>query len=110
MNTASQTAPDAAKADDSAAADDGDADYPEPEFSSISAREAANARQMLPPAQLKLTTGRFDFHLNVESKEIFNQIADRCGLQTVFDSEYATTPKIRFDINDVDCREALLRC
>jgi general secretion pathway protein D len=79
----------------------------EPDFVSISAREASIAQQMLPPAQLKLPIGHFDFHLNADSKEVFDQIAERCGLQTQFDSEYTATPKIRLDIADVDCRQAL---
>ena len=88
--------------DDSAAAD------PAPEYTSIAAYEMAQAQQALPPAQLKLTSGRFDFHFSGEAKELFNQIAARCGLQTMFDSEYDQTPlKVRFDIDDTDCRDSL---
>ena len=80
----------------------------EPAFSNISAAEIARARQILPPPELQLPGGRFDFHVNLDPKELFNQVAKRCGLQTVFDSDYTSSPpRIRFDIEDVDCREAL---
>ena len=81
---------------------------PEPEYSSVTARELASARQALGPAEVKMNSGHFDFHLSVSSMELFNQIAQRCGLQTEFDSEYSQAPqKVRFDIDDVDCRDAL---
>ncbi len=80
----------------------------EPEYDSITAREVANARQAQPPAQLKLTSGRFDFHFSGDAKDLFIQVATRCGLQTVFDGEYQQTPlKVRFDLDDADCHNAL---
>ena len=80
----------------------------DPDVATITSRDLELARRALPPAQLKLATGRFDFHTNGEAKLLFLQIAERCKLQTQFDSEYDTPPlKIRFDIQDVDCREAL---
>jgi general secretion pathway protein D len=81
---------------------------PEESFSSITEWELSRARRALPPPQVKFPTGRFDFHINASPVDVFNQVAQRCGLQTMFDSEYNTTPeKVRFDIEDVDCREAL---
>ena len=81
---------------------------PDPNLTSISAHELESARQMLPPAELKLATGRYDFHFHGTTVDLFNQVAARCGLQTVFDSEYQQTPvQVRFDIDDVDCREAI---
>jgi general secretion pathway protein D len=95
-------------ADPAAAPADPGTDDPEPYYTSITARELAQARQALPPAQLKLQSGRFDFHLNVDPKELFDQVAQRCGLQTAYDTEYPATPqKIHFDVSDLDCREAL---
>jgi hypothetical protein len=80
----------------------------EPDFDSVTARELADAREALPPPHLKLTSGRFDFHFSGEAKDLFNQIAPRCGLQTIFDSEYDQQPlKVRFDLDDADCRNAL---
>ena len=89
-----------------------DADSATPDFAldfdSVTARDVAAARQALPPAELKLTSGRFDFHVTGGAKELFNQVAARCGLQTMFDGEYEQTPmKIRFDLDDSDCRSAL---
>lgn len=97
-----------AQASPAAASPDKPEFEPEPYYTSITAREAAQARQALPPAQLKLATGRFDFHLNTDAKDLFDKVAERCGLQTIFDSEYVSPPqKIRFDVDDVDCRQAL---
>jgi len=71
--------------------------------------ELDKARRALPPPEVKLTSGHFDFHINAQPQELFNQVAQRCGLQTAFDSEFAqvSTQKVRFDIEDVDCRAAL---
>jgi type II secretory pathway component GspD/PulD (secretin) len=102
----------AAASSDSAAANDAPdsptdsaADF---EYTNLSARELAKARQMLPPPTVKLTSGQFDFHFSGSSNDLFNTVAQRCGLQTVFDSDYNQLPqKVRFDIDDVDCRTAL---
>jgi Flp pilus assembly secretin CpaC len=101
--------PAAATQDQSAAAPAAPAPDPDPDFINITTREIDKARQLQPPAQLKLATGRFDFHFSGSPTDLFNQVAERCGVQAVYDSEYATTatPKVRFDIEDVDCRSAL---
>ncbi len=81
---------------------------PDPAFVGVTDRDAEKARRALPPPELKLPGGRFDFHINANPTDLFNQVAERCGLQTTFDSDYATlNQKVRFDIADVDCRDAL---
>jgi general secretion pathway protein D len=81
---------------------------PEPQYDSISAWELASARKALSPPELKFPATTFDFHFAGDAKDLFNQIGAKCGLQAIFDSEYDQTPlKVRFDINDVDCRGAL---
>jgi type II secretory pathway component GspD/PulD (secretin) len=82
---------------------------PKPEdFSSITAFELSKARQAQPPAQLKLPSGRFDMHLSGEPKAIFDQVAQRCGLQTSFDGDYTQAPqRVRFDVTDATCAEIL---
>lgn len=78
------------------------------DFSSITAFDLAKARQARPPAQLKLSSGRFDMHLSGEPKAIFAEVAQRCGLQTSFDGDYAQTPqRVRFDVTDATCAEIL---
>jgi general secretion pathway protein D len=86
---------------------DGEEDDAEPAFTTITTPELQKARAAQPPAELKLPTGHFDFHFNGFSNDLFNLVALRCGLQTAFDGEYAQGPKVRFDIEDVDCRDAL---
>ena len=84
---------------------------PQVELSPVTDYELDKARRALPPPEVKLPSGRFDFHLNVSPQELFNEVAHRCGLETVFDGEYAVGAtagqKIRFDVEDVDCRAAI---
>jgi general secretion pathway protein D len=77
------------------------------DLDNISTVELRKVRQMLPPPEVKLPTGHFDFHFSGTATEVFDKVAERCGLQTSYDSEWTATQKLRFDIEDVDCREAL---
>ncbi len=83
---------------------------PDPQFdlSTVTDFELLKARRALPPAEVKLPNGRFDFHLNGDAKDVFTQVGERCRLQVQFDGDYSQTPqKVRFDLIDSDCREAL---
>jgi general secretion pathway protein D len=80
---------------------------PDP-FDSITEREQAQARQLLPPPRLNAKPGLQDFDLNVPSRAIFTEIAQRFELEPVFDGDLpqSTTP-VRFQLKQVDYREAL---
>jgi general secretion pathway protein D len=77
-------------------------------FDSLTARELDGARQLLGPATLQAKPGLQDFDLNGNARSLFDQVAQRFGLQTVYDSDYPTTgQQIRFRIPGIDYREAL---
>lgn len=98
----------------SGADDDLDADVPpvnippEDVFDSLTAREYALSRQLQAPPQLKALPGLRSFDLRGAPRTLFDQVAQRFGLETVYDGDYpATAPLIRFQIRNVDYREAL---
>ena len=77
-------------------------------FDSITERELAQARQLLPPPQLRAKTVRVDFDLNLEARELYLEIAHRFDLEPVFDGDFPPGgPTVRFRLADVDYREAL---
>ncbi len=94
--------------------DDADADVPAPDippedvFDSLTARAYALSRQLQAPPQLKALPGLQNFDLRGSPRTLFDQVAQRFGLETVYDGDYpATAPQIRFQIQRVDYREAL---
>ncbi len=77
-------------------------------FDSLTAAEYARSRQPLPPASLKGKPVLQDFDLNGTPRTLFDDVAKRFGLETVYDGDYPTTGQpIRFRISGVDFREAL---
>jgi hypothetical protein len=104
-NSSPNSSKDAPKSDGAAT----HSDIADPDLTTtVTSRELELARRALPPPQLNLPAGKFDFHVSGDAKAVFNQIAQRCGLQTQFDSDFDKSPlKVRFDITDVNCREAL---
>jgi type II secretory pathway component GspD/PulD (secretin) len=81
---------------------------PQDLFDSVTAREMAGERQLASPPALVATPGRFDFDLAETPRALFEKVAARFNIQTVFDSDYAPagTP-VRFRVTDVNYREAL---
>jgi general secretion pathway protein D len=81
---------------------------PEDVFDSITAREFAQARQPQAPPALRAGAGTQDFDLNGNARTLFDQVAQRFGLDTVYDGDYpAAGPQMRFRISGIDYREAL---
>ena len=81
---------------------------PEDVFDSITAREFARARQLRGPPELKARPGAEDFDMTGDPRTLFDQVAQRFGLETVYDGEYPQAGRqIRFRIPGVDYREAL---
>lgn len=81
---------------------------PEDVFDSITAREFALARQPQAPPALKARAGTQDFDLTGTARTLFDQVAQRFGLDTVYDGDYPTAGRqIRFRISGIDYREAL---
>jgi general secretion pathway protein D len=81
---------------------------PEDVFDSLTAREYARAREPQAPPQLKALTGKQDFNLSGSARTLFDQVAQRFGLETVYDGDYpAAGPQFRLQISGIDYREAL---
>jgi len=81
---------------------------PEDVFDSITARDFASARQPEAPPALKARAGKQDFDLIGTARTLFDQVAQRFALDTVYDGDYPPTGRqIRFQISGVDYREAL---
>jgi len=81
---------------------------PDEVFTSITAREFANSRQLQGVPHLEPRTGVQDFDLNGNARSLFAQVAQRFGLDTVFDGDYPqTAAPMRFRISGIDYREAL---
>jgi general secretion pathway protein D len=81
---------------------------PKDVFDSLTAREFAGARELKQPPGLNGKPGIQDFDLTGNARTLFDQVARRFGLDTVYDGDYpATGPPIRFRIPGVDYRQAL---
>lgn len=77
-------------------------------FDSLTEAEYARARQPLPPPSLKAKPGLQDFDITGTARTLFDEVAKRFGLETVYDGDYpAAGPRIRFRISGVDYRQAL---
>lgn len=64
-------------------------------------------RHPLPPVELKAAPGKKDFKLKGDSKTLWEQVGKAYNLLVVFDTAYQPVQNIRFEITDVDYREAL---
>ncbi len=107
-----QSKPVPAVADADAASDASDLPHPvfapEDVFDSITARDFARARQPQGPPELKALPGTQDFDVTGTARTLFDQVAQRFGLDTVYDGDYPPAGnQIRFRISGVNYREAL---
>jgi type II secretory pathway component GspD/PulD (secretin) len=77
-------------------------------FDSITARELAGERRLASPPALAASPGLFDFDLTDTARVLFEKVAARLNIRTVFDGDYppAGTP-VRFRLTQVNYREAL---
>jgi general secretion pathway protein D len=80
---------------------------PEAVFDSITARELANERQLLPPPRLEPKPGPQDYALDGDYKALFTQLAARLGVQAVFDNDFVAGHRIAFRLEGASPREAL---
>lgn len=66
-------------------------------FLPISDRELREARELLPPPELALPAGQFDFDLRLSPKEIWTNVGTQMGFTVLFDDEYSSADQpIRF--------------
>ena len=80
---------------------------PEPHFDGPTARDYAEARKPQPPAALEAAAGSKDLDFRGDAKYLFEQVAKAFNLECVFDYDYQPGPIIRFQLQQVDYREAL---
>ena len=76
-------------------------------FGHISDRELEEARQPLPPAELKAAPERRDYSLRGDSKALWEQVAATLHLGILFDTQYQPAPSLRFELTGADYRETL---
>jgi general secretion pathway protein D len=76
-------------------------------FGTITDRDLADARRLLPPTELKASSERRDFDLRGDAKSLFEKVAQAFDLIVVFDSNFQTGQPIRFQLTDADYRETL---
>ena len=76
-------------------------------FGTISEQDLNEARRPLPPVLLKAAAGRQDYDLTGDSKELWEQLAAALHLMVLFDTQYQPTRPVRFQVADVDYRDAL---
>ncbi|MDQ6704892.1 MAG: type II and III secretion system protein [Acidobacteriota bacterium] len=80
---------------------------PEERFDSLTAKELAQSRQPLPPAELRGKSGRRDIDLQGDAKSLFERVARLFELETVFDGDYPPGTLTRFRLESADYRDAL---
>ena len=76
-------------------------------FGRITDQELEQARQPLPPVRLKAAPGRNDFDFSGDSKSLWEQLAAALHLKILFETQYQPTRPLRFQVADVDYRDAL---
>jgi len=76
-------------------------------FDSVTAKDLAAEREMLPPVTLQAAPGRKDFDLRGNAKSLWEQVARAFTLDCVFDGDYQTGPMLRFQVANVDYRDAI---
>jgi len=78
-----------------------------PQLAPPTPQDLAEARKPLPPTRLNAAPGVKDFNLRVNAKTLFETVAHAYGLDCVFDGDYKAAETIRFQMDQVDYREAL---
>ena len=78
-----------------------------PPIPPATAQDRADARQPLPPIQLKAETFRRDFDLRGDSKKLFQEVAQAYGLDCIFDNDYQPVGPLHFAVTGANYREAL---
>ena len=80
---------------------------PETVFDRIAPHDLQSLERLMPPAELDLPAGLGKYDLKGDSKNLFEQVAGKLGLQVVFDGDYQPGQRVIFRMEDVSAREAL---
>jgi general secretion pathway protein D len=76
-------------------------------FETPSLEDLAAAREPLPPTQLAAQPGVRDLDFTGDFKSLFQDVAHAYGLDCTFDSDYQPGTRFRFQLRNVDYRDAL---
>ena len=76
-------------------------------FDSVTAKDLAAEREMQPPVQLKAAPGLKDFDLTGDAKSLWDRVTRAFALDCVFDGDYQAGPRLRFQLTNVDYRDAI---
>lgn len=99
--------PTSAVADAEAAIEDAQAPRFEHQFAFPTPQDLADARKPLPPTELRATPGTKDIDVRGDSKAVFEKVAQLYGLDCVFDDDFQAGAAFRFELKEVDYRDAL---
>jgi hypothetical protein len=70
-------------------------------------RDLRDARQPLPPTELAALPAVKDFDLRGDGRRLFEDVARAFGLECEFDNDYQPVSPFRFQMTEVDYRQAL---
>jgi general secretion pathway protein D len=76
-------------------------------FSSPTLEDRAEARKPLPPMELKARPGAQNLDLRGDAKALFENVSKAYGLDCVFDDDFQAGTPFRFQLKNVDYRDAL---
>ena len=79
----------------------------EQQFSFPTPEDLADARKPLPPMELRAKPGTQDLDLRGDAKALFEKVAQAYGLDCVFDDDFLAGATFRFQLKEVDYRDAL---
>jgi general secretion pathway protein D len=69
--------------------------------------ELREAEQAAPPPELRPAPGPRSFHLRGDARVLYEQVFQAYGLNVVFDSDFTAGPPLRFQLDQVEFRDAL---
>jgi hypothetical protein len=70
-------------------------------------QDRADARNSLPPVELKADPSLRDFDLRGDSKKLYQDVAQAYGLDCIFDNDYQPVGPVHFAVTGMNYREAL---
>ena len=76
-------------------------------FGRITDQDLEQTRKPLAPVRLKAVPGRFDLDFSGDSRSLWEQLAAALHLKIVFETQYQPTRPLRFQVTDVEYRDAL---
>jgi general secretion pathway protein D len=73
----------------------------------LDAEDLREVPKLQPPPSLIIAPGQHSFHSRANERDLFNTVASAYGFKVVFDPQFDPKPRVIFDIDNVEAREAL---